>query len=257
MKNIFVLLALVPGLMSPLSPQSGKNLTYHVQQAYLTDDRGQVLSQQPSAGMIVLSADGTYKASLLVQDEGTWRMVKASPQQPRDTIVFTSKNAFQFFGYPQGNVLNLWLNRNAQAVNQWVTAVLSGPGGASAPSESQPANPSASPGSLFRGNVFSQTALYSATSAPTYFRYDESTGNFSEDQKGIIFRPDGTYYLRAEFGNMIQEERGRYAVSGSQVQLVFSDGSSLVLTIVDSGRRLHWYSNGMLLAEFFFLGTVR
>lgn len=257
MKSIFLLMALVPGLMSSLSPQSGKDLTYQVQQAYLTDDQGQVHSRQPAAGMIILSADGTYTFSLHIQDEGTWRLVKASPQQPRDTIVFTSKNAFQFYAYPQGNMLNVWLNRSAQGVNQWVTAVLSGAAGSSAPSGPPPANPSASPGGLIRGNVFSPTALYSATSAPTYFRYDDMTGRFSEDQKGIIFRPDGTYYLRAEFGNMIQEERGRYAVSGNQVQLVFSDGSSLVLTIVDGGRRLLWYSNGMLLAEFFYLGAAR
>lgn len=256
MKKIILGLALATSLILPSAAQPAKDLVYQVFQAYQANDQGQVLSQQPFSGQVVLSPDGTYRAALHIQDAGTWKLVKAGAQQPRDTIVFTSRGNFQFFGYPQQNMLSLWLNRSPQGISQWLTAQLAG-------SEAGPAGPGggqASPpqaGSLIKGGAFSATVLYSATSAPTYFRYDDSTGHFSEDQKGLIFRPDGTYYLKAEFGNIVQEERGRYAISGDNVQLVFSDGSRLVLAIVEGGRKLHWYSDGMLLTEFFFLGTAR
>ena len=76
---------------------------------------------------------------------------------------------------------------------------------------------------------------------------DPNTGEFiSEDQTGLILRSDGTYYLRAEFGLLLTEERGRYFVQGNQVRITFSDGSGITLTLEDGGKRLNWYDNGNL-----------
>jgi hypothetical protein len=258
MRKILLGAALVASLMILSAAQSSKDLVYQVFQAYQANDQGQVLSRQPFNGQIILSPDGTYRAALHVSDTGTWKLVKAGAQQPRDMLVFSSRGNFQFYGYPQQGLLSLWLNRSPQGISQWLAAQLTGPvSGPSGPGP-QGGGPASPPpgGSLIRGRAFAAAVLYSATSAPTYFRYDESTGRFSEDQKGIIFRPDGTYYLKAEFGDIVQEERGRYVITGANVQIVFSDGSQLILAIVEGGRKLHWYSGGMLLSEFFFLGTA-
>ena len=255
MNKIAISVGLAACLFLPGYSQQGKDQIYQVTQAYQANDQGQVLSQQASSGQIVLSAGGTYRLSLHIQDEGTYQLVKAGPQQARDTIVFTSKKGFQFYGYPQQNTLSLWLNRSPQGISQWATAVLAGSQKIPVQPAPSPSGPNQPQASLIRGNVFSTVVLYGTTSSPSYFWYDEATGSFSHDQKGIIFRPDGTYYLKAEYGATLLEEKGRYAISGNQVRLVFSDGSSLVLIIEQGGRKLHSYSSGMLLAEYFFLGT--
>ncbi|OGD30710.1 MAG: hypothetical protein A2Y56_13630 [Candidatus Aminicenantes bacterium RBG_13_63_10] len=248
-------------LLQPALAQSSKDQVYQVTQAYQANDQGQVLNQQPFNGQVILSPKGTYKASLHIQDKGTWKLVKAGPQQPRATIVFTSKNNFQFYGYPQGNTMSLWLNRSAQGISQWLSAQLSGskpaPGG-SALSGGVQAVPQGA-GNLVRGGVFTAVVLYGTTSAPTYYWYDRDTGGFSSDEKGLIFRPDGTYYLRADFGSTTMEERGRYAVQGDTIRIVFSDGSGMNFKIVEGGRKLHNYDpgTGMLMSEYFFLGTAK
>ncbi len=248
-------------LLQPVLAQSSKDQVYQVVQAYQANDQGQILSQQPFSGQVILSSKGAYKASLHIQDEGTWKLVKAGPQQPQDMIVFTSKNNFQFYAYPQGNTLNLWLNRSAQGISQWVTAQLAGskpaPGGSAPSGGVQPAPQGV--GSLLRGGVFTAVVLYGTTSAPTYYWYDRATGGFSSDEKGLIFRPDGTYYLRADFGSTTMEERGRYAVQGDTIRIVFSDGSGMNFKIVEGGRKLHTYDSGtgMLMSEYFFLGTAK
>ena len=257
MNKIAMSVGLAACLFLPGYSQQGKDQVYQVTQAYQANDQGQVLSQQAFSGHIVLSAGGTYRLSLHIQDEGTYQLVKAGPQQARDTIVFTSKKGFQFYGYPQQNTLSLWLNRSPQGMNQWATAVLAGSQKIPVQPGPSPSGPTQPQGSLIRGNAFSTVVLFGTTSAPSYYRYDPATGSFTDDQKGIIFWPNGTYYLKSEFGSMLMEERGRYAISGNQVQLVFSDGSSMILTIEQGGRKLHHYSSGMLLAEYFFLGTGR
>ena len=257
MKNIVIAAVLAACLVHPGFAQQGKEQAYQIGQAYQANDQGQVLGQQAATGQVVLYPNGTYRFSLHIQDEGTWKLVKANPQQPRDTVIFTSKKGFQFYGYPQQNTLNLWLSRSPQGVSQWATATLAGSQKGPVQTGPSPSGPTQPQGSLIRGNVFSTAVLYGTTSAPSYYWYDQSTGSFSSDEKGIIFWPNGTYYLKADFGGMVMEERGRYGISGNRVQLVFSDGSSMVLTIEQGGRKLHHYSSGMLMAEYFFLGTGR
>ena len=255
-----LIVCLVGCLAVPAIAQQSKNLLYKIIQLCQVDDRGQILGQQPIDGRVEMAANGGYKVSFTnYQDEGAYQFVKANSPQARDTIVFKSKLGFQFYGYPQPNGLDLWLNRSAQGINQWATAVPSRSGDTGKPPAGPPAtNPGQAPGSdLIKAGVFTAIAFYGTTSAPSYNWYDGATGRFSHDQKGIIFRPDGTYYLRAEFGGISQEESGRYAINGDTVRLAFSDGSSLQLKIEQNGGKLHWYSSGMLLAEFFFLGKGR
>jgi len=256
-KKIVILAALGVCAVLPGFTQQNKEEAYQISQAYQANDQGQVLGQQTANGQIVLYPNGTYKFSLHIQDEGTWKLAKASPQQPRDAIVFTSKKGFQFYGYPQQYTLSLWLNRSPQGVSQWATATLAVSQKGPVQAGPLPAGPTQPQAGLVRGNVFSTAVLYGTTSAPSYYWYDQAAGSFSSDEKGIIFWPNGTYYLKADFGGLLMEERGRYAISGNQVQLVFSDGSSMFLMIEQGGRKLHHYSSGMLLAEYFFLGTGR
>jgi hypothetical protein len=253
--KIAILVGLAACIFLPGYSQQAKDQIYQVTQAYQVNDQGQVVSQQVLSGQIVLSAGGSYRLSLHIQDEGTYQLVKAGPQQAQDTIVFTSQKGSQFYGYPQQNTLSLWLNRSPQGINQWATAVLAGSQKIPVRPGPSPSGPTQPQGSLIQGNVFSTVVLYGTISSPSYYWYDQATGSFSDDQKGIIFWPNGAYYLKAEFGSTLMEERGRYAISGNQVQLVFSDGSSMVLVIEQGGRKLHSYSSGMLLAEYFFLGT--
>ena len=99
--------------------------------------------------------------------------------------------------------------------------------------------------------------MYGTTSGPyDYSQYDPNTGYFYENQKGIIFRPDGTFYLNVDFGGTTTEEVGNYQIAGNQVLLTFSDGSTMILTIEEQGRKLNWYSDGMLISEFFYLGEA-
>ena len=104
--------------------------------------------------------------------------------------------------------------------------------------------------------VFTRTLIYGNTSAPYHEYYDRDTGEILYDEDGLILRPDGTYYLKAEFGDYTTVEQGRYSVQGNQVTVVFSDGSQITFTMEDNGRRLNWYSDGVLLTEFFLLGVL-
>jgi hypothetical protein len=249
--------------------------TYKVTGTYETDDQGRVLSQSPFSGRVVLRGDGTYLVELHVKDEGTYRLVKANPQQPTDMIFFESVNNYRFFAYAQPDGLSVWLNKNPRGANVWVRAEpVTEPGTERNPVAADPAPaPQATPGSappsgvlpgtrvpppgLIQKGLFTQTAMYGNTSAPSYYREDRLTGELSADEKGIILRPDGTYFLRAELGSSVMTENGRYSVSGDTIRIVFDDGSSFDMKIIKNGQALHWYSGGMLISEFLFLGTVQ
>lgn len=102
--------------------------------------------------------------------------------------------------------------------------------------------------------AFSEVVFYSTTGSLFYYWYDVNTGNITHGQQGLILRPDGTYYLRAEFGSVLTEHEGRYSIRGNSVRIEFDDGSGITLTIEDNCKRLCWHDNGILLAEFFFVG---
>lgn len=57
---------------------------------------------------------------------------------------------------------------------------------------------------LIKNGRFIKVAMFTTTSAGAYFYYDENTGNFFHDQTGVVFRPNGTYALRAKFGSTNQ-----------------------------------------------------
>jgi len=260
--------------------------TYKVTGMYEADDQGRVLSQNVSSGRIVLREDKTYLIELHVKDQGTFRYVKANPQQPSDMIYFDSVNKYRYFAYPGENILTLWLHKNARGANVWIRAELAvepkpepepgkKPSGIDPPPKTKPKSapesgakaepePSsgvipgmkAAPAGLIQNGVFSKTLIYGNTSAPTYFREDRATRELSADEKGIVFRPDGTYSLRAEMGSSLMKENGRYAISGEIVRIVFSDASFIDLKLMNGGQALYWYVNGMLISEFYFWGIV-
>jgi hypothetical protein len=73
----------------------------------------------------------------------------------------------------------------------------------------------------------------------------------------LVLRRDGTYSLRKEFGGLVTAESGRYQAAAGVVRINFDDGSAMDLKIEQEGRKLHRYSGGMLIAEYFFLGTAK
>jgi hypothetical protein len=182
-------------------------------------------------------------------DRGQYQYIAAGGELVRDTIFFYSNSSYQFFAYPQGDLLAVWLSKTANGTNIWVTLQKAAPFGA---------------GSANATNIitqpeeaaFADVVMYGTVSSPSYYPYDPATGRFYEDQKGIIFRPDGTFYLKADFGETTTEEEGTYLIAGDQVLLTFSDGSVLALNIAEQGRKLHWYSDGILISEFFYLGEA-
>jgi hypothetical protein len=99
--------------------------------------------------------------------------------------------------------------------------------------------------------------IYGNSNINIYYLYDQATGSITADEKGIIFRPDGTYFLRSELGSSVFEEKGKYRIVGDKVQVVFSDNSGMTLNLVEGGKALYWYSNGMLISEYYFLGVVK
>jgi hypothetical protein len=243
---------------------SSEEKLYQVTSSYETDNSGRVLRQQEFSGWLKLLDNGTYQFQVHIYDDGTYKLIKAGPNNPKDMIYFTSNKGFQFFSYPgtNGQSQDIWLYRTNTGTNVWVKAIKSKSAtkpAETSPSKTQTADKNAQGGgtlSISNGR-FTAVVLYGTTSAPSYYRYDAATGRFSDDQKGIIFHPNGTYYLKADFGDLTTEEQGRYMISGNQVALQFSDGSALTLTIMENGRKLHWYSSGMLIGEFFFLGTAK
>jgi hypothetical protein len=253
-----LLFGMMPGLLFCL------DYKYQVTSRYETDDQGKILQQQPYNGWIILHNNGTYKLQFHIYDEGSYQYVTANPQQPNDTIYFNSRNNFRFFAYPRQNTLEIWLQKTNTGTNQWVHAELSaapppvqspaatGTTGASVPT----GNKNISVGSLIKNGVFSRKVIYGNTSISSYYLYDRTTGEISADEKGIIFRPNGTYFLRSEFGSSVIEEKGNYQIVGDQVRIIFQDNSSMTLTLMDGGKSLHWYNQGMLISEYLFLGVV-
>ncbi|MCJ7679439.1 MAG: hypothetical protein MUP70_01825 [Candidatus Aminicenantes bacterium] len=272
-------------LLFLLLPVRGEDRTYTVSTLYETDDAGVILSQQPFSGTVVLHDTGTYNVSLHIQDEGTFKFVAAGPQQPNDMIYFYSRSRFQFFAYPQGNMLAVWLHKNPQGRNVWVqgelvapppsktepgptetpptdTTTETPPESTSPPKSTEPpalipSTKNLPPGTIKDG-VISVGVIYGDSSALSYYREDLFTGEWSADEKGIIFRPDGTYFLRVEMGSHIMREEGRYIIQGNIVRIVFSDGSMMDLKIVNGGQSLNWYgAGGELISEYFFLGFLK
>jgi hypothetical protein len=233
--------------------------TYKITVMYEADEQGKILTQQPYTGWVILKADGTYNVRVNQDDQGKYTFSAANANQPNDTIFFYSQNNYRYFAYPRGNMIALWLNKPRPGVNLWVNAELTTGTGSTA---AAPAVPSLSPTSgglyqqgLIKNGRFTKLTMFTTTSAGYYFYYDESTGNFSHDQTGVVFRPNGTYALRAQFGSSITSENGTYTINGREVTITFSDNSAITLTIADNGKDLHWYTNGMLISEFFFLSA--
>jgi len=248
MKCAFLCLLIGLGLSSLVQAQE---MRYQATGVYETNDLGQVLSQGPFAGWLVLATNGTYSLDFQMADHGRYQYMAAGGQLAQDTIFFISNNSYQFFAYPQGDLLAVWLHKTSNGTNRWVSLQRSAPSG-TGPSVASTVSATQPEQAAFTGVV-----MYGTTSAPSYYPYDPATGHFYEDQKGIIFRPDGTFYLRADFGGTTTEEEGAYRIAGNQVHLTFSDGSVLTLTIEEQGRKLHWYSGGMLISEFFYLGEAK
>ncbi len=247
MKCAFLCLLVCLGMSSSADAQEER---YQATGVYETGDLGQVLSQAPFDGWLVLASNGTYSLDFQMADHGRYQYISAGDLVAQDTIFFFSNSSYQFFAYPQGDLLTVWLTKTSNGTNVWIALERVTPFAdvslnASKASAAQP-NQAASAG----------VVMYATTSAPSYSSYDPATGHFYEDQKGIIFRPDGTFYLKADFGGTTTEEDGTYQIAGNQVLLTFSDGSVLTLTIEEQGRKLHWYSDGILISEFFYLGEA-
>jgi hypothetical protein len=248
MKCAFLCLLVCLGLTSFVQAQE---VRYEATGVYETNDLGQILSQGPFAGWLVLASNGTYNLDFQMADHGRYQYMTAGGQLASDTIFFFSNNSYQFFAYPQGDLLAVWLYKTSNGTNLWVTLQRI------APSGTEPANASTVSAAQPEQAAFTGVVMYGTTSSPYYYHYDSATGHFYEDQKGIIFRPDGTFYLKADFGGITTEEEGTYRITGNQVLLTFSDGSVLTLTIEERGRKLNWYSDGMLISEFFYLGEAK
>jgi hypothetical protein len=253
MKKNIILIILIMGCMFLGNAQ---DRTYKITQMYEADDQGKVLKQQSYTGWVILKADGTYRLRINQDDQGRYTFSKASTNQPNDAIFFYSVNNYQYFAYPRGNMIAVWLNKPRPGVNLWVNAVLTieiGSANGIPPAQSRPVSGGLYQMGLIKNGRFSKVTMFTTTSAGSYFYFDESTGNFSHDQTGVVFRPNGTYALRAEFGSTVTNENGTYTIQGNQVTIRFSDNSFIALAIANNGRDLHWYNNGILISEFFFL----
>ena len=249
MKCAFLCLLICLGLSTLVQAQEER---YEAIGIYETDDFGQILSQGPFAGWLVLASNGTYSLDFQMADHGRYQYMTAGGQLASDTIFFFSNNSYQFFAYPQGDLLAVWLYRTPNGTNVWVTLQRI------APSETGPVNASTVSVAQPEQVAFTGVVMYGTISGPyDYSHYDPNTGYFYENQKGIIFRPDGSFYLKADFGGTTTEEEGTYRIAGNQVLLTFSDDSVLILTIEEEGRKLHWYSGGMLISEFFYLDGAK
>jgi len=243
---LFLIIAVWPGGLT------ADDRVYNVTGAFEADDQGRILSRAPMTGRIVLRANGTFLVELHVKDQGTFRFVKANPQQPRDTIYFDSESGYRYFAHPGENDLALWLHKNAGGANVWIQAepaVESGPAG-------RLPGTRLTPEGLIQNGRFVQAAFYANTSAPSYLRENRATGDLYADEKGIVFRPDGSYFLRAELGSVLMKETGLYSISGDIVRIVFSDASFIDLKMINGGQALYWYTNGILISEFYFVGTA-
>jgi hypothetical protein len=241
-----------------------QDYNYQATFMYESNDQGKILQQTSYQGWLILYKNGTYKLQFHLEDEGSYQYVKANPQQPNDTIYFYSKKNFRFFAYPRQNALEVWLHKTPAGANRWVHLELATPPSAVPPAGSMdssgttglPGTQHINIGALIKNGVFVKKVIYGDTSMPVYHYYDRNTGDISADEKGLLFRPDGTYFLRVTLGTSVMEEAGPYRISGDQIQVVFSDKSSMILTLKDGGKSLHWYHQGMLISEYWFLGVI-
>jgi len=239
----------------------GADYNYIVKFVFESTDQGKVLKQTPSTGSVVLKQDGTYrlKLSTSIDDEGTYLFEKANAKHSSNVIYFNSKKNFQYFAYPQKNTLEVWLQKSNTGTNIWAHAELStgGTEPGSTASGNETGSTSTSTDGLIRNGLFTQTVMYGNTSAPIYQYYDRVTGTISADKKGILFKPAGTFYLRSEYGISLLEGTGTYRVTGNQVKMTFTDGSSMTLSFYNGEKELRWYDNGMLISEYYFLGVAK
>lgn len=241
-----VLLAL--GMASAVSAQ---DRYYRVLNVFEATDQGRVMQNRALTGWLILRRDGAYLLQLSSQDQGTYRHVPAAQNQGREMVYFQSATGRKFFAYPYQNGMMVWLQKSASGGNLYLNAVASPPPGAlpGTATRSLPA---------IKGGRFSATVMFGDTSAPNLLLYDRNTGEISANEKGIVFRPNGTFALRAEFGNTVTTGHGQYQIQGNRVLLRFSDGSGMTLVLEKGGRNLNWYgTGGMLISEFFFLGVAK
>ncbi|MCP4157602.1 MAG: hypothetical protein GY757_58365, partial [bacterium] len=212
-KKIIVFLSILSWALVALA----QDRTYRVTLMYEADDQGKVLTQQAYSGTVILRANGTYSVKLYYNDEGTYQYTRANASQPKDMILFYSKNKYQYFAYPQanGNAFALWLNKPRPGVNLWVNAQLATQPAVPPPAATSPSSPieqilPTGPGlyqqGLIQNSRFAKVLMFSSTSAGSYYYYNDATGGFAHDGTGIIFHPAGNYYLKAEMGMVETEE---------------------------------------------------
>lgn len=235
----------------------GENYQYKVTTFYETDNQGQVIAQQPAQGSLTLMGNGSYNLSVHIQDQGTYKYVKANANQPNHTIYFQSNNNFQFFAYVKGESLAIWISKNKSGRDTWYQAILASQAQAPQIGQAQPQTGATNIMGLIQKGILTRTVMYGKTSAPTYLWYDREDGGFTADEGGVILRNNGTFYIKSEIGSSQFQDNGRYNISGTQVNLILSDGSAMTFTLVDGGKSLNWYSQGMLLAEYTLLGFVK
>jgi hypothetical protein len=231
---------------------------YDIVGAYETDYQGNVLNQTSASGYLLIKADGTYELKSNDTVQGTWMFIPAGTGNAAiDMFQFRTTDGYQHFAYANGTQLAIWLSQTQTGTHIWLNSTLSITGTAETPQTEQQQGTGQSAGQPFSivNGVFDRTVMYADSSANSYLRYYEDTGDFDADTRGIILRADGSYYLRVELGEVVHVERGRYMVSGNQVIVQFSDGSAMNLAMEDNGRRLVMYSGGMLISEYFYLGS--
>lgn len=259
----FVFVLILSGFY--LSAQNrGQERVFRVTIMYEADDQGKVIRQQPYSGQVILRGDGTYHLTLHITDEGRYQFVKGNSSQPHDTIYFHSNKNSRYFAYLKPQLLAVWLYKTPQGINVWANAVPANSKTQTPAAQTPTSRPDLLPGTkalppgLIRDGKFTAVAMYGDTNSPSYHWYDEQTGSISTDEKGLLLRPDGTYFLRFESGSQVLRESGKYAISGDNIRIVFSDGSYQDFKMVNGGQTLHMYSaGGFLVRELFFLGTVR
>jgi hypothetical protein len=230
---------------------------YDIVGAYETDYQGNVLNQSQASGYLLLKADGTYELNTYVAVQGTWQFIPAgSGNSSVDMFQFRTAQGYQHFAYANRTQLAIWLSQTQTGTHIWLNSALSTAGATETPQTGQEGTGQSDgqPFTIVNG-VFDRTVMYADTSASSYLRFYEDTGDFDADTRGIILRADGSYYLRVELGDAVHVESGRYMVSGNQIVVQFSDGSAMTLVMEDNGRRLVMYSGGKLISEYFYLGS--
>lgn len=232
---------------------------YHFTSLMEVNAQGKVLQQAPAQGWILLRAGGTYSLQYSSSSEqGSYRLMAGGQNQGKAMLMFQSSAQRKFFAYPSPNNLLVWVRQTPQGNHLFLNAVAARP-----PSGGQSkAGPATTPGRAqalppLAGGVFSRAVMFGDTSAPHYYRRDPNSNELTAGEKGVVFRPNGAFALRSEFGNSVFNGHGAYRVSGDRIQMTFSDGSGMSLVIDQGGKKLNWYNNGMLISEFFFYGVLK